>query len=240
MRIYPAIDIKEGQCVRLQQGRFDSVTVYNDNPIEVAEKWVNSGATYIHIVDLDGARLGKSFTNEIIKKIIDTYDIPIQTGGGIRNMRDIEEKINIGVSRVIIGTAAVKTPELVKEAVNIYGDKIAVGIDASNGMVAVEGWENVSNINAIELCLKMKKYGVKTIIYTDISKDGMMKGPNIDSTKEIIEKTKLDIIASGGISNVNDIENVNNIHASGLIIGKALYKGLIDLKDVIKTFERSE
>lgn len=240
MQIYPAIDIKNGQCVRLKQGKFDNVTVFNENPKDAAKKWIDYGASYIHIVDLDGARYGKSFTNEIIKDIIDKYNIKIQTGGGIRTIKDIEEKINAGVSRVIIGTASIKNPELVKEAVKVFKDKIAVGVDAKNGMVAIDGWENISDIKAIDLCLKMKSYGVKTIIYTDISKDGMMSGPNVEATQEIIEKTGMEIIASGGISNIKDIESIKNINAQGVIIGKALYNGAINLKDIIDIFEKGE
>ena len=149
MQIYPAIDIKNGQCVRLKQGRFDDMTVYGNDPLKVAEDWVKSGATYIHVVDLDGARLGTSYNNEVIKKIAQELNVPVQTGGGIRSMRDIEEKLATGVSRIVLGTVAVKNPELVAEAVKNYGDKIAVGIDAMNGRVAVNGWEEVSQVSAL-------------------------------------------------------------------------------------------
>lgn len=237
MQIYPAIDIKDGKAVRLTQGKFDDVTVFNDDPTAAAKAWVDAGASYIHIVDLDGARYGKSFITDIIKAIRAKYDIPIQTGGGVRTLQDVTDRINAGASRVIIGTAAVKNPQLVKEAVKLYGDKIAVGVDAKNGMVAISGWEEVSNITAVDLCLKMKGYGIKTVIYTDISKDGMMCGPNIESTKGLIEKTGLDIIASGGVSAMTDIENVSKIGSAGVIIGKALYNGALNLKEVIERFE---
>ncbi|MEI3162439.1 MAG: 1-(5-phosphoribosyl)-5-[(5-phosphoribosylamino)methylideneamino]imidazole-4-carboxamide isomerase [Lachnospirales bacterium] len=238
MQIYPAIDIIDGKAVRLSQGSFDNVTVFNDTPADAAKDWVDAGATYIHIVDLDGARYGKTFVIDIIKDIKSKYNIKIETGGGVRTMKDIDDRIEAGASRVIIGTAAVKNPELVKEAVEKYGDKIAVGVDAKNGMVAISGWEEVSNVTAVDLCLKMKSYGVNTVIYTDISKDGMMSGPNIDSTKDLIEKTGMDIIASGGVSKIEDVENVNNINAAGVIIGKALYNGALDLKEVIDRFEK--
>lgn len=238
MQIYPAIDIIDGKAVRLTQGRYDDVTVFNDNPVMAAKEWVDAGATYIHLVDLDGARYGKSFVDRIIKDITTQFNIPVEVGGGVRTLEDVDTRINAGASRVIIGTAAVKNPQLVKEAVEKYADKIAVGVDAKNGMVAVTGWEEVSNISAVDLCLKMKEIGVKTIIYTDISKDGMMSGPNIESTKELIEKTGMDIIASGGVSCMQDIENVKNINAAGVIIGKALYNGALDLKQVIADFER--
>ncbi len=238
MQIYPAIDIIDGKAVRLTQGKFDDVTVFNDSPAAAAKDWIDAGATYIHIVDLDGARYGKSFITDIIKEIRSQYDIPIQTGGGVRTMQDITDRINAGASRVIIGTAAVKNPELVKEAAALYGDKIAVGVDAKNGLVAISGWEEVSDITAVDLCLKMKDYGVKTVIYTDISKDGMMCGPNIESTKALIDATGLDVIASGGVSAMEDIENVSKIGSAGVIIGRALYNGALDLKDVIEKFQK--
>lgn len=238
MQIYPAIDIKNGQCVRLRQGRFDEMTVYGDDPLKVAENWVKSGATYIHIVDLDGARLGTSYNNDVIRDIASKFNIPVQTGGGVRSMRDIEEKLSLGVSRVVLGTVAVKNPEIVSEAVKAYGEKIAVGIDAVSGRVAVNGWEEVSKISALELCKKMCEYGVKTIVYTDITKDGMMVGPNIETTREIVETTGINIIASGGISTMADLENVESIGASGTIIGKALYQGALKLTNVIQRFEK--
>ena len=238
MQIYPAIDLKNGQCVRLKQGRFDDVTSYGDDPVQRAKIWEQAGATYIHVVDLDGARTGNSYNKEAIKKIASSVYVPVQTGGGIRSMRDIEQRIDAGVSRVIIGTAAVNNPELVKEAVKIYGDKIAVGIDASKGMVATDGWEKISDVPAIELCKKMAEIGVKTVVYTDISKDGMMSGPNIESTKELVEQSGINIIASGGVSTMSDLEGVASIGAQGVIIGKALYQGALDLKEVIERFEK--
>ena len=238
MQIYPAIDLKNGQCVRLKQGRFDDVTSYGDDPVQRAKIWEEAGATYIHVVDLDGARTGNSYNLEAIKKIVAAVNVPIQTGGGIRSMRDIEQRIDAGVSRVIIGTAAVNNPELVKEAVRVYGDKIAVGIDASKGMVATDGWEKISDVPAIELCKKMAEIGVKTVVYTDISKDGMMSGPNIESTKELVEQSGINIIASGGVSTMSDLEGVESINAQGVIIGKALYQGALDLKEIIERFEK--
>lgn len=240
MQIYPAIDIKDGKAVRLTQGKFDEVTVFNESPVETFKQWVEAGASYVHMVDLDGARYGKSFIIDIIKDIRKKYDLPIQTGGGVRSIEDITDRINAGVSRVIIGTAAVKNPELVKKAVEMYGDKIAVGVDAKDGMVAIAGWEEVSDISAVELCLKMKEYGVKTVIYTDISKDGMMCGPNIVATKELIDKTGLDVIASGGVYSMQNLEEVESINAEGVIIGKALYNGALDLKNVLDRFEKGD
>lgn len=238
MQIYPAIDLKNGQCVRLKQGKFDDITSYGTDPVERAKIWESAGASYIHVVDLDGARTGNGLNIEAIKKIAETVKIPVQTGGGIRSMEDIKKRIDAGVSRVIIGTAAVSNPELVEEAVKIYGDKIAVGVDASKGMVATDGWEKISDISATDLCLKMKGYGVKTVIYTDISKDGMMAGPSIDTTEKLIKATGMNVIASGGVSNMADLEAVKKIGSYGVIIGKALYQGALDLKEVINRFEK--
>jgi len=238
MQIYPAIDLKNGRCVRLKQGRFDDITFYGDDPVKQAQEWLKGGATFLHVVDLDGARTGNGENLEAIEKIVKAVDVPLQTGGGIRTMEDIKKRIDAGVSRVIIGTAAVKNPELVKEAAALYGEKIAVGIDASNGMVAINGWESISNISTLELCKKMASYGVKYVIYTDIAKDGMMSGPNIEYTKELIDKTGLMVIASGGVSKMSDLENVEKTGAQGVIIGKALYQGTLKLNEVIQRFEK--
>lgn len=239
MQIYPAIDIKNGQCVRLRQGKFNTMTVYGDDPMLVAKKWVSCGATYLHVVDLDGARQGTSYNSEIIKKIAETFPVPVQTGGGIRTMRDIEEKLALGVSRVILGTVAVIKPDLVRDAVKAYGEKIAVGIDAMNGRVAIQGWEEVSQVSALELCKRMKSFGVKTIVYTDISKDGMLAGPNMDATREVVEATGINVIASGGITTIADLENMERVGAQGAIIGKALYQGDLQLEAVISRLEKS-
>lgn len=238
MQIYPAVDIKNGKCVRLKQGNFDNVTIYEQNPVKAAQNWIEQGATYLHIVDLDGAKQGNSENEKIIADIVKLSDVPVQTGGGVRSLEDIERKLSKGVSRVILGTIAVKQQELVQKAVQKFGaDKIVVGIDAKQGKVAIAGWEEVSNISALELCFTMKKYGVKTIIYTDIAKDGMMSGVNLESTKEMIQKTGMNIIASGGISSMQDLENVKNINVSGVIVGKALYQGALHLKDIVEKFQ---
>lgn len=239
MRLYPAIDIKNGKCVRLLQGQFDKETVYSDSPIEVAKRWEECGASFIHVVDLDGALDGVWTNKQTISSIVNAVNIPVQTGGGIRKIEDIEERLNVGLNRVIIGTLAIKEPEIVKEAVKRFGlDKIVVGIDAKDGMVAVHGWEEVSKVSALDLCLQMKEYGINTIVYTDISKDGMMSGPNIEQTKELVEKTGMDIIASGGVANMEDLKNVDSINAEGAIIGKALYTEAIDLTEAVKLFEK--
>lgn len=238
MKIYPAIDIKNGKCVRLKQGKFNEQTIYSDSPYMIAKKWEDSKASYIHVVDLDGALDGNWTNKDTIKRIVESVNIPVQTGGGIRSTKDIEDRLDVGISRVIIGTLAVKDPEFVKNAVEKFGsDKIVVGIDAKDGMVATDGWETVSELSAVELCKKMKSYGVKTIVYTDIAKDGMLIGPNIDYTKYLIDETGLDIIASGGISSIEDLKEVKSINAEGAIVGKALYTDKVDLSKAIKLIE---
>jgi phosphoribosylformimino-5-aminoimidazole carboxamide ribotide isomerase len=238
MKLYPAIDIKDGQCVRLRQGVYDDKTVYADKPCEVAKEFEEAGARFIHLVDLDGAREGRSVNDEAVKAIIDCVSIPVEIGGGIRTTEDISRKLDLGVSRVIIGTEAVRRPEFVKESIRQFGaDKIIVGIDAKDGKVAVSGWEEISKITAVELALLMKDMGVKTIIYTDISKDGMLSGPNIMQTKKLAEATGLEIVASGGVSSVQDLRELAKAGVDGAILGKAIYEHKIDLKEVAKEFE---
>lgn len=239
MKLFPAIDIKNGQCVRLRQGSFQDMLVYSDIPLKIAKQWEAYGASFIHIVDLDGALVGHSVNDEVIKEIVNNIKIPVQVGGGIRTIKDIENKLELGVERVIIGTKAVKDPAFIREVISTFGSRrIVIGIDAKDGMVAIEGWEKVSNYQAVALALEMKSYGVKTIVYTDISKDGMLQGPNITHTAQMIEATGLNIIASGGVSSMKDLEMLDEIHAYGAIIGKALYENRIDLKNAVKLFER--
>ncbi len=240
MQIYPAIDIRNGNCVRLEQGDFNKETIYHHSPVSVALDFVAQGATYLHIVDLDGARHGVGHNNEIIAEIVKKVNIPVQVGGGIRTLEDIEQRLSTGVTRIILGTVAVNNPEIVETAVLKYGDKIAVGIDAKDSFVAVSGWEEVSTVSALSLCLKMKDLGVKTIIYTDIAKDGMMCGINLASTKELIDNVNMNIIASGGVSSLKDLEEIKKIKASGVIIGKAIYSNAVQLKVVIEKFEKGE
>lgn len=239
MKLFPAIDIKNGQCVRLKQGSFQDVLVYSENPVKIAKQWEAAGASFIHIVDLDGALVGHSVNDEVIKSIVNEVKIPIQVGGGIRTIKDIESKLVLGIDRVIIGTKAVNDPAFIKEAITTFGSKrIVIGIDAKDGMVAIEGWEKLSNYQAVTLALEMKKYGVKTIVYTDISKDGMLQGPNIAHTKEMVQTTGLNIIASGGVSSLKDLEMLEEIDVYGAIIGKALYENRIDLKKAVHLFEK--
>lgn len=239
MILFPAIDIKNGQCVRLRQGSFHDMLVYSDIPLKIAKQWEACGASFIHIVDLDGALVGHSVNDEVIKSIVQEVDIPVQVGGGIRTIKDIEYKLSLGVERVIIGTKAVKDPAFIKEAVATFGPKrIVIGIDAKDGMVAIEGWEKVSSYHAVTLAQDMKKYGIQTIVYTDISKDGMLQGPNIEHTRELSEVTGLNIIASGGVSSLKDLEMLKEINVYGAIIGKALYENQIDLKKAVSLFEK--
>lgn len=238
MIIYPAIDIKDGKCVRLVQGRAEDETIYSDNPVEVALQWESQGAGFLHIVDLDGAFQGKSGNDIIIREMAEAVSIPIQLGGGIRTMDNIAYLLDeVGVSRVILGTAAIETPSLLEQATNEFGTKIAVGIDARDGKVAVRGWVEEKNISPIELGKMVKSIGVNTVIYTDILRDGMLTGPNISSTKDMIEQTGLNIIASGGVSHLNHIKDIKAIGATGVIIGKALYAQKIRLKDALKLVE---
>lgn len=234
MRIYPAIDIQDGNCVRLLQGRFSDVTVYGNNPVEMAKKWESLGGEFLHVVDLDGARHGHSYNAEIIKNICSALQIPVQTGGGIRTMEDIEKKLSCGVSRVIIGTKAVSDAEFVKRAVDRYGDKIVIGIDAKDSMVAIEGWEAVSEFTAIEFAKKMEALGVCNIVYTDIATDGTLKGSNVSAMQEMASAVSMNVIASGGIGAPEHIRALSPTGVEGVIIGRALYTGAVTLEEAIK------
>lgn len=238
MQLYPAIDLKNGQCVRLKQGEFKDITVYSDKPEEIAAKWQSKGATFLHLVDLDGALAGHSVNKEVVRKIAATVSIPIQMGGGIRKEEDIEFVLSLGVSRVIIGTKAAENPEFIRQVVNKFGqERIVAGIDAKNGMVAVEGWGKISDITASDLANRMKEYGILHVVYTDIARDGMLSGPNVDYTKKLTDETGLDIIASGGMSSMEDLKELYNAGIHGAIIGKALYENRIDLEEAIDAFE---
>lgn len=237
MQLYPAIDMKGGKCVRLTQGLFDNVKVYGDSPADMARLWAAQGASFLHLVDLDGALEGRSVNEDAVRAIAAEVDVPLELGGGIRSAEAVRHMLDLGVSRCIIGTRAAERPEFIRELIERFGpEKIVAGIDARDGMVAVEGWEKISSVTAVDLCLKMKEYGVRHIIYTDISRDGMLTGPNVDYTKMLTEKTGLDVIASGGVSCMEDLETLyeNGIH--GVVIGKALYEGKIRLSEAVKKF----
>ena len=234
MRIYPAIDIKDGNCVRLLQGRFSDVTVYGNSPADMAEKWERLGGEFIHVVDLDGALKGHGVNAGAIAEICRRVSVPVQTGGGIRTMDDIEAKLACGINRVIIGTKAVSDAEFVKEAVKKYGDKIVIGIDAKDGRVAVEGWEKTSDFTAVEFAKKMADLGVKTIVYTDIATDGTLKGPNVEAMREMAAAVDADIIASGGVGSLEHILSLKDTGVEGVIVGRALYTDNVDLAEAIK------
>ncbi|MFN3481083.1 MAG: 1-(5-phosphoribosyl)-5-[(5-phosphoribosylamino)methylideneamino]imidazole-4-carboxamide isomerase [Thermodesulfovibrionales bacterium] len=235
MLIIPAIDLKNGKCVRLLQGRADATTEYSDNPVEMAKRWASLGARLIHIVDLDGAFTGDQKNIESIKEIRKAVTLDIEVGGGIRDMERIEMLLGLGINRVILGTVAIERPELVKEACKRFPERIIAGIDARDGRVAIKGWVETTDIKATELALRMQDYGVWGIIYTDISRDGMLTGPNIPTIKEMVETVNIPVIASGGVSSIDDIKRLKEIKGLyGVITGKALYTGAIDLKEAIK------
>ena len=237
MRIYPAIDIKDGKCVRLLRGNFSDMTVYGDDPVEMAKKWESLGGEYIHVVDLDGAVKGHGVNADIIKRICAAVDVPVQTGGGIRSMEDIEAKLSCGIERVIIGTKAVSDIGFVEEAVRKHGERIVIGIDAKDGMAAVEGWEKTSGYTAVGLAKRMAEIGVKTIVYTDISTDGTLKGPNVPAMKEMVDSTGIDIIASGGVGSIEHIRSLVPTGVEGVIVGRALYTGAVDLAEAVRVIK---
>ncbi|MGL5435425.1 MAG: 1-(5-phosphoribosyl)-5-[(5-phosphoribosylamino)methylideneamino]imidazole-4-carboxamide isomerase [Lachnospiraceae bacterium] len=238
MQLYPAIDMKGGKCVRLTQGLFDQMKVYSDSPADMAKLWVSQGASFLHIVDLDGALAGHSVNEAAIREITASVDIPVQLGGGIRSKEAVKHMLKLGITRCIIGTKAVERPEFIRELVTEFGtDAIVVGVDAKNGMVAVEGWEKVSTLSAIDLCMQMKDFGVSHIVYTDISRDGTLTGPNVDYTRELTRRTGLNIIASGGVSGMDDLIALDTAGIRGAIIGKALYEKRIDLAEATARFE---
>ncbi len=238
MQLYPAIDMKNGQCVRLRQGAFKDVTVYSDAPEKVALHWQEEGATFLHLVDLDGALAGRSVNEPVIRRIAEAVSIPIQIGGGIRSLQAAERMLSLGIRRVIIGTKAVENPEFLKELVQEFGSEaVVVGIDARDGLVAVQGWERTSSVRALDLALTMKAYGIRHIVYTDIARDGMLSGPNVEATSRMTKATGLDIIASGGVSGMEDLERLCREGIRGAIIGKALYENRIDLKTAAERFQ---
>jgi phosphoribosylformimino-5-aminoimidazole carboxamide ribotide isomerase len=236
MIVIPAIDLKEGKCVRLEQGLMERDTVYSDNPAAQALAWEAQGAELLHIVDLDGAFAGEPQNRGAIEAIVGALKIPTQLGGGIRDLATIEAYLGMGIGRVIIGTAAQRNPELVQEACAKFPDRIVVGIDAKNGMVAVQGWAEVTGVTAVDLARKFEGYGVAAIVYTDISRDGMMQGPNIEATRALAEAISIPVIASGGVSSLEDIRNLMTVEKSGVtgaITGKAIYSGALNLAEAI-------
>lgn len=239
MQIIPAIDLKDGKCVRLRQGKFSEVTVYYDNPEDAALRWQNEGAQVLHVVDLDGAKNGKISNLTSIKKIREVFRGAMEVGGGIRRIEDIELLFTLGIDRIILGTIAAQSPEFVKKVCKKFPQKIIVGIDAKDGLVAVKGWVKVTELRATELALKMQDYGIWGIIYTDISRDGMLVGPNIEATKALVEAVKVPVIASGGVSSLEDIKKMAEIPKLwGVITGKAIYSGAINLKEAMEIIKK--
>lgn len=234
MNIFPAIDLYDKKAVRLYKGNYEEMTVYSENPIEIAYDFESKGAKFIHMVDLEGAKNGTTPNIEIVKEVATKTSLFVEIGGGIRNIETVEKYLNAGVSRVILGTSAVTDESFLKEAVSKYQEKIAVGADIKDGYIAIKGWIEKSQYSLDEFLSKMQKLGVKTVICTDISKDGAMKGTNLALYKELSEKYSLNIIASGGVSTIEDIKSLREMNLYGAIIGKAYYIGAIDLKEAIE------
>lgn len=237
MDVIPAIDLLDGLCVRLYQGDYAQSQVFNDNPVEVALQWVEQGATMLHVVDLDGAKTGQLVNQKAIGAIAQAVSVPIQVGGGLRDFASIEQLINLGVNRVILGTVAVEQPQLVADLCQAFPNKIVVGIDARNGKVATRGWLETSEVLAINLALQMQELGAATIIYTDIHRDGTLQGPNLEALRELAAAISIPIIASGGVSSITDLLSLlalEPLGVNGAIVGRALYTGDIELKQAIQ------
>ncbi|MDP4152924.1 MAG: 1-(5-phosphoribosyl)-5-[(5-phosphoribosylamino)methylideneamino]imidazole-4-carboxamide isomerase [Bacillota bacterium] len=234
MIIIPAIDIKNGECVRLVQGSFETAHKVAQDALETAKQFEKSGAEYLHMVDLDGAKDGKPVNHELITKVAKAISIPVEVGGGIRTAETVDFYIENGVSRVILGSAALQNPDMVKEAIVKYGKKISVGIDAKNGFVSTEGWLQTSSVNYIEFAKMMAEIGVSNIIFTDISRDGTLNGPNLNALLELAKSVPCDITASGGIKDINDISALKKLGLYGAICGKSIYSGTLDLKEAIR------
>ncbi len=227
LQILPAIDLKNGQCVRLRQGRAEDKTVYASDPVEMAKHWEREGGDYLHVVDLDGAFQGRPAHSEVVGRIVNALSIPVELGGGIRTDEDIEALLGLGVSRVILGTRACQTPEVLSGLVERYGERIAVGIDARDGWVQVQGWTETTKARASELATQMDAMGVQTIIYTDTARDGMLEGVNANAMAELCDAVSCSIIASGGVSSIEDMRRLSNLakpNLAGAIVGKALYE----------------
>lgn len=234
MQIFPATDILGGKVVRLTKGDYANVKIYADSPAEMAKEFMKAGATNLHMVDLDGAKDGAPVNFEAIREAAKIKDLFIEVGGGIRDMKRIEDYLSLGVRRVILGTAAVRNYPFVEEAVKEYGSAIAVGVDAKDGLVAVNGWLETTTVNSVEFCKKLRDSGVSTVIYTDISKDGMLSGTNLEIYKELSEIKGLDIVASGGITFIDEIRTLSDMGIYGAIVGKAVYEGRLDLAEVLR------
>ena len=238
MNIIPAIDLIGGKAVRLQKGDYNKVTIYSERPVEVAEGFYKSGARFLHLVDLDGAKSGNADNFETIKQIVDATELSVEVGGGIRNMEVVDLYANAGVDRIILGTAAVTDPDFLRKAVEKYKERIAVGVDIKDGMVAIKGWTEVSALSCNEFCRQLEKIGVSTVICTDISKDGMMSGTNLELYRGLVrEFPSIRIVASGGVSTLDDVRALKKMNVFGAILGKALYTGAIELREAVRITE---
>ena len=239
MQLYPAIDMLDGNAVRLRQGRRDDVTIFG-NPVDLAAKWREQGATYLHLVDLTAAFDGQTKHLPLIREVIRAFGGNVELGGGLRTMADIALRIEAGVTRCIIGTAAIEKPDLVKEACRAFPGQIAVGLDAKDGFVATRGWVETSALTAAEVALRMRDMGVSTLIYTDISRDGMMQGPSLARGKDVIYKTQMDIIGSGGVSSISDLLKLQEIGCAGAILGRAMYEGAFTVPDALEAIQTAD
>lgn len=237
MELFPAIDLRDGKAVRLLRGDYDQMTVYSDSPVETAKSFEAAGAGWLHLVDLDGAKSGNTPNFEIIKEICESCALKVEVGGGIRNIQTVQKYVQIGVSRVILGTAAATDPAFLQEAVVRFGEKIAVGVDLKDGRVAIHGWTESSGLDGFEFCDRLQRLGVRTIVVTDISRDGAMQGVNLELYKQLREQFSMDIIASGGVTDMSDLLKLDEAGVYGAIMGKSLYTGSIDLKTAIETIE---
>ena len=233
--VIPAVDILDGKCVRLFQGKFDAETVYSESPLEAAERWINMGAKWMHLVDLNGAKTGIQENLELIREIVESFKIHFEVSGGVRTSETIEFLLKCGAKRVIVGTRSVVDKDFVKRIAKKYGDKIAVGVDASGGRVATDGWTNVTDIEAKTFARELQDLGVKKLIFTDTSRDGALRGPNFEAIEDLASSIEIPVIASGGISTLDDIRKIKKIEGvEGCIIGKALYEGKFSLEDALK------
>lgn len=235
MIVYPAIDIRGGRCVRLVEGDFDRETVFDDDPADAAARWEADGAAWIHVVDLDGAKHGRPENIDAIRAVRDRVAAKIQLGGGFRTAADVEAALATGIERVVVGSAAVSNLDLVRDLVAHHGDRIAVGLDARDGMLATDGWLNQSDVSALQLAHRLAEIGVATVIFTDIRRDGTLAGPNLDALREMTSLTGIDVIASGGVGTIGDVIEITHTGAAGVIIGRALYDGRVDLVTAIAT-----
>ena len=243
MIIFPAIDIKEGKVVRLAQGKFDEVTEYSGDPVAMARLWEKKGARWLHVVDLDGAKVGEMQNLDIVLNIVQSVSIPVQVGGGIRKKEDIQKLLNGGVARVILGTKIIEDRTFLKEIIDQWSTKIAISLDCSNGMLAQRGWTSTSNIKAIDFAKDLDDLGLSCLIYTDIARDGMLAGPNFEGLTKLAEAISIPIIASGGISNIEDIKKLLALQDNGIIgaiTGRAIYEGKLDLKEALELCSQNE